>query len=79
MNLPDADGRPEQPAWTRARHGIQRTDDGDHAEAYGGDAHVRHAPDLDDAGKRHLRMEMNHYDIVPQLVADKILANTNAC
>jgi elongation factor G len=27
-------------------------------------------------GKGSYRMEMNHYDIVPQLVADKILANT---
>jgi elongation factor G len=27
-------------------------------------------------GKGTYRMEMNHYDIVPQLVADKILANT---
>jgi elongation factor G len=26
-------------------------------------------------GKGSYRMEMNHYDIVPQLVADKILAN----
>ena len=26
-------------------------------------------------GKGTFRMEMNHYDIVPQLVADKILAN----
>jgi elongation factor G len=26
-------------------------------------------------GKGSYRMEMDHYDIVPQLVADKILAN----
>jgi elongation factor G len=26
-------------------------------------------------GKGGYRMEMDHYDIVPQLVADKILAN----
>jgi elongation factor G len=27
-------------------------------------------------GKGTYRMEMNHYDVVPQLVAEKILANT---
>ena len=43
--------------------------------ADGGDADLWHDADFDDAGTRDsFRMEMDHYDIVPQAIAEKILA-----
>ena len=52
---------------------------GGHADHSRDGPHVRNAelserPDLDDSGARVLRMEFDHYDFVPQLQAEKIIA-----
>jgi elongation factor G len=71
------DGRPQQPPRPRPGHGLQGPHNVNQRQCpHGRNADLWNAANISmTQGKGSYRMEMDHYDIVPQLVADKILAN----
>ena len=75
----DLDGRHERPPRPHFGHGYQGRDaDHQSAGADVGDAELSERSDFDDAGPRVLPMEFDHYDFVPGLQADKIIAAAKA-